>query len=182
MYKNLVGISLAAAFAGGLTGSASAQLVTHKDLTTAIAMTMAETAIQTCKAQGYNVSANVVGRTGQVLVAMRGDNTGPHTLENSMKKAYGQCAAAVIGRIRQGRPGKSSWRSVAHQSCPGAGRAADQGRRGHDRGDRGVRRAGRRQGRGLRQGRHRQGRGRSEVSQARLRKNRDAAPDRKSVV
>ena len=88
MYKNLVGISLAAAFAGGLTGSASAQLVTHKDLTTAIAMTMAETAIQTCKVQGYNVSANVVGRTGQVLVAMRGDNTGPHTLENSMKKAY----------------------------------------------------------------------------------------------
>ena len=25
-------------------------------------MTMAETAIQTCKSQGYNVSANVVGR------------------------------------------------------------------------------------------------------------------------
>ena len=84
----IVGISLAAAFAGGLTVSASAQLVTHKDLTTGMAMTMAETAIQTCKQQGYNVSANVVGRTGQVLVAMRGDNTGPHTLENSMKKAY----------------------------------------------------------------------------------------------
>src|ERR1700732_3120946 len=87
MYKNLVGISLAAAFAGGLTGSASAQLVTHKDLTTAIALTMAETAITTCKQQGYNVSAHVVGRNGEVLVAMRGDNTGPHTLENSMKKA-----------------------------------------------------------------------------------------------
>ena len=83
MYKTLI---LATAFAGGLT--ASAQLTTHKDLTTGLAMTMAETAIQTCKAQGYNVSANVVGRTGQVLVAMRGDNTGPHTLENSMKKAY----------------------------------------------------------------------------------------------
>ena len=85
MYKTLI---LATAFAGGLTASASAQLTTHKDLTTGLAMTMAETAIQTCKAQGYNVSANVVGRTGQVLVAMRGDNTGPHTLENSMKKAY----------------------------------------------------------------------------------------------
>ena len=86
--SKLVAISLAAAFAGGLTVSASAQLVTHKDLTTGMAMTMAETAIQTCKQQGYNVSAHVVGRTGQVLVAMRGDNTGPHTLENSMKKAY----------------------------------------------------------------------------------------------
>jgi len=111
MYRNLVGISLAAAFAGGLTGSASAQLVTHKDLTTAIAMTMAETAIQTCKVQGYNVSANVVGRTGQVLVAMRGDNTGPHTLENSMKKAYtanaqrrpsGEYAKAVQANPRGG--------------------------------------------------------------------------------
>jgi uncharacterized protein GlcG (DUF336 family) len=85
MYKTLI---LATVFAGGLTAAASAQLATHKDLTTGIAMTMAEAAIQTCKQQGYNVSANVVGRTGQVLVAMRGDNTGPHTLENSMKKAY----------------------------------------------------------------------------------------------
>jgi uncharacterized protein GlcG (DUF336 family) len=111
MYKHLVGISLAAAFAAGLTASASAQLVTHKDLTTGIALTMAETAIQTCKQQGYNVSANVVGRTGQVLVAMRGDNTGPHTLENSMKKAYtanaqrrasGEYAKAVQANPRGG--------------------------------------------------------------------------------
>jgi uncharacterized protein GlcG (DUF336 family) len=86
--SRLAGISLAAAFACGLTLSASAQLVSHKDLSTAMALSMAETAIQTCKSQGYAVSANVVGRTGEVLVAMRGDNTGPHTLENSMKKAY----------------------------------------------------------------------------------------------
>jgi uncharacterized protein GlcG (DUF336 family) len=49
---------------------------------------MAETAVATCKTNGYNVSANVVGRNGEVIVAMRGDNTGPHTLENSMKKAW----------------------------------------------------------------------------------------------
>ena len=85
---SVAGISFAAALACGLAGPANAQLMTHKDLTTSMAMTMAETAITTCKAQGYNVSANVVGRNGEVLVAMRGDNTGPHTLENSMKKAY----------------------------------------------------------------------------------------------
>jgi uncharacterized protein GlcG (DUF336 family) len=34
------------------------------------------------------VSAHVVGRNAEVLVAMRGDGTGPHTLENSMRKAY----------------------------------------------------------------------------------------------
>jgi uncharacterized protein GlcG (DUF336 family) len=71
-----------------LAGAAHAQLVTHKDITAAMAITMAETAIATCKTNGYNVSANVVGRQGEVIVAMRGDDTGPHTIENSMKKAY----------------------------------------------------------------------------------------------
>jgi len=85
MYKTLI---LATAFAGGLTASASAQLATHKDLTTGIAMTMAEAAITTCKQQGYNVSVHVLGREGQVVVAARGDSAGLATYENSMKKAY----------------------------------------------------------------------------------------------
>jgi len=84
----VAGISLAAAFACGLAGSANAQLVARKDISAAMALTMAETAVATCKTNGFNVSANVVGRNGEVIVAMRGDNTGPHTLENSMKKAY----------------------------------------------------------------------------------------------
>ena len=69
-------------------GSANAQLIAHKDLSVTTAVTIAQTAVQTCKAQGYNVSAHVLGRAGEVLVAMRGDDTGPHTLENSMKKAW----------------------------------------------------------------------------------------------
>jgi uncharacterized protein GlcG (DUF336 family) len=84
----IAGFSLVAAFAVSLAGSADAQLITRKEISTAMAMTMAETAIATCKTNGYNVSANVVGRNGEVIVAMRGDSTGPHTLENSMKKAY----------------------------------------------------------------------------------------------
>jgi uncharacterized protein GlcG (DUF336 family) len=78
----------AVALLGALTASAHAQLVTHKDLSVTTAVTIAQTAVQTCKTQGYNVSANVLGRSGEVLVAMRGDDTGPHTLENSMKKAW----------------------------------------------------------------------------------------------
>jgi uncharacterized protein GlcG (DUF336 family) len=91
MFKSalpLVGAALAAAFAFGLAGPANAQLVARKDLSSAMALTMAETAVATCKANGYNVSAHVLGRNGEVIVAMRGDGTGPHTLENSMKKAY----------------------------------------------------------------------------------------------
>jgi uncharacterized protein GlcG (DUF336 family) len=120
----VAGISLAAALACGLAGSANAQLVTHKDLTTAMALTMAQTAITTCKSQGYNVSANVLGRNGEILVAMRGDNTGPHTLENSMKKAYtaraqrrpsGEFADAV-----KGNPGAGALRLTNMVPAQGA--------------------------------------------------------------
>src|SRR6266404_3476471 len=77
-----------AALVSVVAGSADAQLMATKDLSVDMAVTIAQTAVETCKSQGYNVSANVLGRAGEVLVAMRGDDTGPHTLENSMKKAW----------------------------------------------------------------------------------------------
>jgi uncharacterized protein GlcG (DUF336 family) len=80
----LVGIGIACA----LASSASAQLLTHKDLSAGLAVTIAQTAMATCTANGYRVSATVVGRNGEVLVQIRGDGTGPHTMENSFKKAF----------------------------------------------------------------------------------------------
>src|SRR5262244_1824700 len=74
--------------ASALGSTAGAQLLNHKDLSASIAITIAQTAIETCKANGYAVSATVVGRNGEIIVQVRGDNTGPHTLENSMRKAY----------------------------------------------------------------------------------------------
>ncbi len=109
---NLAGISLASALAIGLVATADAQLMTQKSLSLGMATTIAQTAIATCKSQGYNVSAHVVGRNGEVLVAMRGDGTAPHTMENSMKKAYtsrtlripsGQFAANVKGNPTAGQ-------------------------------------------------------------------------------
>jgi uncharacterized protein GlcG (DUF336 family) len=67
---------------------AYAQLVTEKALSVATSITIAQTAYESCKAQGYHVSVHVVGREGQVLVALRGDGTSPHTFENSQRKAY----------------------------------------------------------------------------------------------
>jgi uncharacterized protein GlcG (DUF336 family) len=71
-----------------LATPASAQLLSHKDLSASIAITIAQTAIETCKTNGYAVSVTVVGRNGEILVQVRGDNTGPHTIENSFRKAY----------------------------------------------------------------------------------------------
>jgi uncharacterized protein GlcG (DUF336 family) len=71
-----------------LASPAGAELLNHKDLSASVAITIAQTAIETCKANGYAVSATVVGRNGEVIVQVRGDNTGPHAFENSLRKAY----------------------------------------------------------------------------------------------
>ena len=84
----LAGLSLASALACGAATSANAQLLVHKDLSLAMATTMATTAIETCKGQGYNVSVNVLGRDGEVILALRNELAGAATMENSMKKAY----------------------------------------------------------------------------------------------
>ncbi len=85
---------------------ANAQLLTHKDLSVATATTIAMTAIETCKTNGYDVSAHVLGREGQIVVAIRNPAAGFGTFENSMKKAYtarttrapsGDFAKAVAG-------------------------------------------------------------------------------------
>jgi uncharacterized protein GlcG (DUF336 family) len=78
----------AAAIAAALATPADAQLLARKDLSLATALTIATTAIETCKTNGYAVSVTVVGRNGEVLLQLRGDNTGPHTMENSFRKAY----------------------------------------------------------------------------------------------
>ena len=67
---------------------ASAQLLARKDLSLAVAKTIAETAMASCSEKGYAVSVVVVDRAGETLVALRGDNAGPHTLENARRKAY----------------------------------------------------------------------------------------------
>jgi uncharacterized protein GlcG (DUF336 family) len=79
---------LAGATVMTLAAPASAQLLARKDLTAEIAVSIAQTAIATCKTNGYAVSATIVGRNGEIAVQVRGDNTGPHTMENSFKKAF----------------------------------------------------------------------------------------------
>jgi uncharacterized protein GlcG (DUF336 family) len=74
--------------AGLISVPANAQLLTQKAIPAAMAMTIAQTAIDTCKSNGYAVSVAVVGRAGELILQVRGDGTGPHTVENSFRKAY----------------------------------------------------------------------------------------------
>lgn len=67
---------------------ARAELLTLKAISTPIALSIAQTAYDSCLQQGYHVSVTVVGLEGQPLVSLRGDSTSPHTIENSLRKAY----------------------------------------------------------------------------------------------
>ena len=65
-----------------------AQLLQQKHLSLNIALDAVKGALDACKAMGYAVSVVVVDRSGETLVALRGDNSGPHTVENARRKAY----------------------------------------------------------------------------------------------
>ena len=84
-YLSCVAIAAAAC---AVAVPASAQTVTHKDISVDAAVTIATTAMADCKAKGYKVSAVVVGRVGEIIAHLRGDGTGPHTMENAFKKAF----------------------------------------------------------------------------------------------
>jgi uncharacterized protein GlcG (DUF336 family) len=77
-----------AALACTLALPASAQTLSRKDLSAEAAVTIATVAMADCKAKGWPVSVAVVGRSGELLVHIRGDGTGPHTMDNSFRKAY----------------------------------------------------------------------------------------------
>jgi uncharacterized protein GlcG (DUF336 family) len=87
MFSSIVRL-VSVAVACALATPASADLLARKDLSLATALTIATAAAETCKAQGYRVSVTVVGRNGEVIVQLRGDNASPHTMENSFRKAY----------------------------------------------------------------------------------------------
>ncbi len=70
------------------TQHAPAQLIERKDMSFAMALTIATGSMDACKTMGYATSVVVVDRGGDTVVAIKGDNAGPHTMENARRKAY----------------------------------------------------------------------------------------------
>jgi uncharacterized protein GlcG (DUF336 family) len=88
-YPALTGVLTFAALAVSTSMQpVEAQLLQRKDLSAAMAVAIADAAITNCRSSGYNISVTVVGRQGEPIVQIRGDHTGPHTTENSLRKAY----------------------------------------------------------------------------------------------
>ncbi len=76
---------LAAAVLAGVPHTSHAQLITHRDLSLKMALTIAQAALEVC---GNTTSIAVVDRAGRVRVLLEGDNASPHNAELARRKAY----------------------------------------------------------------------------------------------
>ena len=101
-----------AALACVIAAPASAQLIQRKDLSYAMAKTIAENALADCKARGYAVSVVVVDRGGDTMIAAKDDDARPHALEAARRKAYTARTFAVttteFGKEIPARPSRTA--------------------------------------------------------------------------
>jgi uncharacterized protein GlcG (DUF336 family) len=60
----------------------------EKNVSMGLALAIIEGALEQCTKDGYKVSVTIVDKGGNVAASVRGDGTGPHTMEFSRLKAY----------------------------------------------------------------------------------------------
>jgi uncharacterized protein GlcG (DUF336 family) len=75
------------AFASGVATAQSATFG-ERNLTLDAAMEMARAGLEDCRAKGYKVTVTVLNRHARTSVVLSDDGINPHTVENSMRKAY----------------------------------------------------------------------------------------------
>jgi len=93
---------LAAALAV-IPSTANAQaVVSERTLAYGAALEMATTALEACRKGGYKVTITVLNRAGRTKVVLHDDGANPHTLENSLRKAY----TSLTFRVPSGEFGK----------------------------------------------------------------------------
>ena len=83
--KTFAGLAVATALSSTVFAQ---ELVTQKNISLAMAQTIAQAALAQCESMGFKVSVAVVDRSGLTIVMLRGDGAGLHTPEGAERKAY----------------------------------------------------------------------------------------------
>jgi uncharacterized protein GlcG (DUF336 family) len=83
--KTFAGLAIATALS---TPVIAQGLVTQKNVSLAMAQTIAQAALAQCESMGFKVSVAVVDRGGLTIVMLRGDGARLHTQEGAERKAY----------------------------------------------------------------------------------------------
>ena len=78
----------AALFAAAASLTIQAQVLTERNVSLQLAVNIANAAMAACKADGYDVSAAVVDRAGDLKVLLRADTANPHNADLARRKAY----------------------------------------------------------------------------------------------
>lgn len=63
-------------------------LVTERSISLNAALELATASLERCRADGYKVTVTVLNRHARTAVVLSDDGVNPHTIENSMRKAY----------------------------------------------------------------------------------------------
>jgi uncharacterized protein GlcG (DUF336 family) len=85
MLRALAGIGVAAIASAGAMAQG---VVLQRNLSLAMAKTIAEATLAECKSKGFNTAAVVVDRAGQVMVILRDEQGTAQMVEMARRKAY----------------------------------------------------------------------------------------------
>jgi uncharacterized protein GlcG (DUF336 family) len=89
MNKIAAGLLMTAVMTSGCAiAQGSPGLVSERSISTSAALELATAALERCRADGYKVSITVLNRHARTSVVVSDDGVNPHTIENSMRKAY----------------------------------------------------------------------------------------------
>lgn len=101
--RTLAGLALTTTLS---TAVAAQGLVTQKNISLAMAPTIAQAAVAQCESMGFKVSVTVVDRAGLPIVMLRADGAGLHTPEGAERKActartFSQPSADFVKRLTE---------------------------------------------------------------------------------
>jgi len=117
----------------GIAAAESQGLLTERNLSSALAVEIAEGAVHACLERGYRVTAAVVDRNAQLKALIRADGAGPHTIDSSQRKAFTasslRTGTTALDEMVRGNPAATGLRDVPGFLLLGGGvviRAGDQ--------------------------------------------------------
>jgi uncharacterized protein GlcG (DUF336 family) len=93
---------IAASLALPCVAVAQQALVTERTLSVDAASKAATAALEQCRKNGYQVTVTVLNRAGRTKAVLHDDGAPPHTIENSLRKAY----TSLTFRVPSGEYGK----------------------------------------------------------------------------
>jgi uncharacterized protein GlcG (DUF336 family) len=79
---------VAAMLAAAVPLAGQGQVLMERNISLQLALSVAQAAMNACKADGYDVTVVVVDRAGDLKVLLRADTANPHNADLARRKAY----------------------------------------------------------------------------------------------